>query len=361
MQELLRCEKLLNFEPTMEGAKQFLKEFENDDKIQSILKQTKLDQKGTGEDKHEQMIVAYAINLKKNTQNEVGFIENLKDRRNQNLLKNIMDPELGFGPLASARSRDANPFLVENSVADGRRVKMNLLDTFNFMLQPDAVNPSLADVDLLPSNLEMERDISLVQFMNTFYKKYSHIYYSEQEKEKAAKLRIRVKLGDGVQIYLTRNELDENLTRYRHIYASFCTLKKHINKTETIAFEQDFNISTYFQTRLDCDERMSFESAPFKVVWMDMNTGSKLRTDDNGTSYVRGNIFNSTTISIFKDIHDKELGDDIIVSFLCRKHCFFIEFMIRHFFTRLKEAARKKTLEKLRKQEEKNARGGHKS
>jgi hypothetical protein len=189
-------------------------------------------------------------------------------------------------------------------------------------------NPSEREMDYLAGNLEIERDLQLVNFATSFYTKYSLVYFGESEKEKAAKLKIRVKLTNGKYVYLTRTELDDHSTKYRTIYSSYCALKRFVDRKEIALFEDNYSINSYFGFKTESEEKLNIEAAPFRIVWYDPTT-AKSRPDDPGTQYMRTKIFDMITVSMLKDHFDKDLGEDLILTFLCRKHYYFVEFMLK--------------------------------
>jgi hypothetical protein len=359
MQELLKCESLADYEPTAEGAKKFLADHESDDRIQKIVKKLRDELKASGSDKGVEPLITYLINVQRESQ---IVIENYKEYKPARLSASDLEgipltqkpKEDALKPLPFGRYRDSDSMI--DSMSERMKSKLNMFENIIFQKSQSTLNSGLAfpqnlmqqsplqynpsyippftnpqserDLDYLAGNLEIERDLQLVNFATSFYTKYSLVYFGESEKEKAAKLKIRVKLTNGKYVYLTRNELDDHSTKYRSIYSSYCALKRFVDRKETSMFEDYYSINTYFAFRVDNEDKLNIEAAPFRVQWFDPNT-SKSKPDDIGTQYLRTKIFDTITVSMLKDHFDKDLGEDIILTFLCRKHYYFIEFMLR--------------------------------
>lgn len=359
MQELLKCESLADYEPTTEGAKKFLADNEGDEKIQKIVKKLRDELKASGSDKGVEPLITYLINVQRESQ---IVIENYKDFKPSR----IGTPELemlsqsqrlkdeAMKPLPFGRYRDSDSMI--DSMSERMKSKLNMFENIIFQKSQASLHPNLAfppsllqqsplqynpsfmqpfqapqserEMDYLAGNLEIERDLQLVNFATSFYTKYSLVYFGENEKEKAAKLKIRVKLTNGKYVYLTRTELDDHSTKYRNIYSSYCALKRFVDRKETSMFEEFYSINTYFAFKTESEEKLNIEAAPFRIVWFDPST-SKSRPDDPGTLYMRTKIFDMITVSMLKDHFDKDLGEDLILTFLCRKHYFFVEFMLK--------------------------------
>lgn len=360
MQELLKCENLVEYEPTTEGAKKFLSDHENDEKIQKIVKMLREELKASGGDRGVEPLISYLINVQRESQ---IVIENYKDYKPSRLSNSDIETMSSsqkikddpYKPLPIGRYRDNDSMLID-SMAERMKTKLNMFENIIFqknqaslhsnlgfpasLLQQSPLqhNPSYIppftspqadrEMDYLGGNLEIERDLQLVNFATNFYTKYALVYYGESEKDKAMKLKIRVKLTNGKYVYLTRNELDDHSTKYRTIYSSYCALKRFIDRKENAMFEENYSINSYFGFRVDNDEKLNIEAAPFRIVWYDPNT-SKSRPDEPGTEYMRTKIFDTITVSMLKDHFDKDLGEDLILTFLCRKHYYFVEFMLR--------------------------------
>jgi hypothetical protein len=376
MQELLKCESLADYEPTTEGAKKFLADHDDDEKIQKIVKKLRDELKASGSDKGVEPLITYLINVQRESQ---IVIENYKEFKPSKLNTSDIDTfgssqkskEDSLKSLPYGRYRDTDT-MIEN-MSERMKSKLNMFENIIFQKNQASLQPNLAfppsllqqsplqynptfmptlqapqpdrEMDYLAGNLEIERDLQLVNFATSFYTKYSLVYFGESEKEKAAKLKIRVKLTNGKYVYLTRTELDDHSTKYRNIYSSYCALKRFVDRNETKLFEEHYSINTYFAFKTESEEKLNIEAAPFRIVWFDPST-SKSRPDDPGTLYMRTKIFDMITVSMLKDHFDKDLGEDLILTFLCRKHYFFVEFMLRLYASKRAAAPQEQSVKK---------------
>lgn len=361
MQELLKYESLVHYEPTTEGAKQFLKDHEKDENIQTVVKKLAQDLRSTGGDRKVEDMIVYLIGVQrdsqvvlekyheqrstKNSQEDSEAMPTFPKFRDDSLLEQSMAKlrtkstiDLMSDRLKSRLNMYEN-IIYQNNL--GMPLGGSLLPPSPLQYQPNFYPPytthqSDSELDYLSGNLEIERDLQLVNFSTNFYTKYSLVYFGESEKEKAAKLKIRVKLTNGKYVYLTRNELDDHSTKYRSIYSSYCALKRFIDRKEVQAFEDNYSINNYFGFRAESDDKMTIEAAPFKVLWYDP-ISAKTKPDEGGTQYLKSKIFDTITVSMLKDHFDKDLGEDIILTFLCRKHYHFIDFMLRVIIAKAKK------------------------
>ena len=354
MQELLKYESLANYDPTMEGARQFLKDHEKDENLQTVVKKLASDLRCAGGDRRVEDMLIYLIGVQRDSQ---VVLEKYHEQRNPKpapeeyeampIFPKPQEPSLLEQSMSKLRTKSTIDMM-----SDRLKSKLNMFENIIYQNNPAGVplaggllppsplqyQPNFyppftthqqdRELDYLSGNLEIERDLQLVNFSTNFYTKYSLVYFGESEKEKATKLKIRVKLTNGKYVYLTRNELDDHSTKYRSIYSSYCALKRFIDRKEVLAFEDSYSINNFFGFRAENDDKMTIEAAPFKVLWYDPVT-AKTKPDDGGTQYLKSKIFDSITVSMLKDHFDKDLGEDIILTFLCRKHYHFIDFMLR--------------------------------
>ena len=409
MQELLKNDKLLQYEPSTEGARKFISDNESDEQLQELMKSLN---EGSGSGRKIEEVIAYLIKCKKDC--ELWYNEQFKDGKNasgkslSSVFSGMFDGNSESGAGATKfrdysginKLREHNFYGFNASVANSVRMKMSQLgyDSGSNLLSASAssvagnlgmgplygTNTSLTSganptgfngfsaalnakanaaansgipagfglgfpigytknepslqydepansdrqpADFFLTNLEMERDFTLAKLTEAFYSKYCKLYWSDNEKEKAANLKLKVKLSSTRSIFITRNELDDHISKYRSIYSSMCSLRHLIDHNELKLFEDVYTINNYFMHRTEEESKLSFEAQPFKVVWLDKLNQPKY--DEASTLYIRKKIFDNITIGIYQEIFEKELGEDIILSFLCRKHQNFLDFMIR--------------------------------
>lgn len=331
MQALFSYSGLKNYDNTVEGARKFLSDHEKDETVQNILKQAKDELKLNRPDFSLESFVQYSINLNR----ENAMIHQMWEKNN--FMKNFAELEMGlkikyqntkYHHLAAFFNRDS-------TVSD--RVKAQLGE---FARGIDDSDPLFDELDepiekeLGPEDLDMEKDLMLVKFVQEFYRKYSLVYSSDLETEKASKLKVRVRLENNRFVHLTRNELDDNVTLFRQIYSSFCSLRKFLERSEVDLFEQGFSVSCYFSQKSDSTEKLNLHPNPFTVVWTNIST-TRSKPDDKCTQYIKTRIFDPLTVGILKDHFDRSYGDDIILHYLCKKHYHFIDFILRLYMSKL--------------------------
>ena len=176
-------------------------------------------------------------------------------------------------------------------------------------------------------SLELEQDTGLIAFQQAFYKKYSIIYYSVSEKEKASMLKIRMLIKEKEYIDITRDELDLSTSKFRNIYKSFFALKTHLELSEMKNFDFNFNFENFMYINKMIPEYLYLDQEEFCVKWISSN---RTVTDEQCKKHIKAKIFTDKFVQLNRDsLFNPETTTNQIVVFLCKKHFHFVEFMLK--------------------------------
>lgn len=176
-------------------------------------------------------------------------------------------------------------------------------------------------------SLELEQDTGLIAFQQAFYKKYSIIYYSVSEKEKASMLKIRMLIKEKEYIDITRDELDLSTSKFRNIYKSFFALKTHLELSEMKNFDFNFNFENFMYINKMIPEYLYLDQEEFCVKWISSN---RTVTDEQCKKHIKSKIFTDKFVQLNRDsLFNPETTSNQIVVFLCKKHFHFVEFMLK--------------------------------
>ena len=146
----------------------------------------------------------------------------------------------------------------------------------------------------------MERDLELVKFVSNFYDRYSIMFFSENEKEKAEKLKIRVKVDDSTILHLTRNELDDYVTAYRQIYKSFCNIRTFMHPPEIASFDDSYCLSNFNKINKSFSLKLALTKTPkLSVSWVSAE-GRVSGSDPISLAYLTERIFPEESLKLIR-------------------------------------------------------------
>jgi hypothetical protein len=316
MLELLNCEKLKEYEATAEGTSRFLKEAQTDDKIQKILQDIRAQLKANGNESSFEPMITYLLGIR---HHDYPAMAQRKVTRATNQYRAIreLDFLMGYKGMESLYSQDA-------SIAENMKAKIKNLQR-DWVLED---SQDLAGMQA-PEHMEFEKDKSLIDFMKQFYKKYCVLYYSESEKCKASKLKVKIKVTSELSIFLTRQEVDEMASRYRLVLKSFLVLKNHIEPEESKMIEANLSIYKYTALFHENGQRLIVDyNSPFKVIWKDQSYNMNSE-DQASNQYLKSKIFDKNFVITMRETIDNELSEDKILYNLCKKHNYFIEYVLK--------------------------------
>ena len=183
----------------------------------------------------------------------------------------------------------------------------------------------------LQSQFELERDRSLIKFMDSFYQRYTMMFYSDSEKEKAAHLKVKVKIEEGVFARFTRNELDDFATSYRLIYKSFCNLRTYLSPSEIKQFDDQYTIEKYYRLSKLFPERSVLIKLPLKVHWKNAAYGTE-RECVHSLFYLTSKLFPTPTLQLINEkVFGSETTEHTVLFLLFQKHHDFVDYMMRSY------------------------------
>ena len=167
-------------------------------------------------------------------------------------------------------------------------------------------------------HFELERSADIVKFMEAFYNRYAILYYSDNEKEKAANLKIKVKLESERYLHITRDELDDIVSNYRKIYKQFMSIRLYVNKDEVALFDRYFTVDNYCYLF-----RLEKVNSPLQN-WVEG------KSDASIVAYIGNTVLNADVIDIVrKKLFNNDADHATVLKLMVNKHLQFFDFMLR--------------------------------
>jgi len=322
MKELIHHPALSFYECSDEGVKRFLADAQKNEEMERTVREARQEFDHSKVSTNFEGYVKYAIQLNKE---RLKFIENCQKSK---MARNLTNLEIDLKNAYHNKPTDiASLFNLDSTLAEKTRFQL-LEYEVSLSTNSEALAEDLGEDRPKLEDIDLERDLMLVKFMQEFYRKYALVYVCDKEADKAAKLRVQVRLANNQPVCLTRNEMDDLVTDYRATYTSFCSLKKFLDPKEAELFDKEFSLANFIKVKSDNREKLNFHPSPFNVVWTTLTT-EKHRPDEVSTKYIKAKVFDSLTVSIIKDYYDRTLTDDLILHMMCRKHLNFINFLLK--------------------------------
>lgn len=291
---------------TKEAARRYLKEVENTDGIDQLMKSIQDDD---GDAKHEDnsSIMADALRA-----------HHIRVSKQPKVLKFTSEE---FRKLMA--TMDSGPKQSEMSDRDREEEPP-------VMPKPAAVKkPQDRGAPFLSSQFDLERDSDLQTFIKDFYMRYTMTYYSDNEKDKASKLKIKVKVDDIRSITLTRNELDDYISSYRNIYKSFCNLRTFMLKPEVTAFDNCYSMTNYHLLNMRYPRKLMIKRHPVLSFYWQSQTGNTMTLDHASIDYLLIHLLPADSITTMR-LRVIEAEDDASVIFaIVTRHVEFVEFLLK--------------------------------
>ena len=178
------------------------------------------------------------------------------------------------------------------------------------------------------SQFELERDRSLIKLLESFYQRYTMLFFSDSEKEKAEKLVVKVKFADETFGRFTRNSLDEFVSCYRLMYKSFCNIKTYIGPKEAEKFDKHYSVEQVFKLNSKIDKKIAIRKNPLRAVWQTREEQEQVCY--HSLRYLTTELFPAENRKL---ISEKVFGNDAteitVLDLLVQKHIEFVCFMAR--------------------------------
>mgnify|MGYP003589634151 CR=1 FL=1 len=195
-------------------------------------------------------------------------------------------------------------------------------------------------------SINFDIDFGSFEVQRKFYLKYIVIKQPEisNEAEKSKKLKVQIILKDQKPIHLTRIRLDELLSKFRKIYATFCEVKCFLKETSTRLFDEIFDFDGFLRVEEELPERLIVESSHtrFNVRWQRelFDEGDNLYMNDDMSDPVLTEEFYRTnllalvkvgTIGVIRSVTGVfDVSDEKLVGIFIKDHIELFEFFLKN-------------------------------
>lgn len=144
----------------------------------------------------------------------------------------------------------------------------------------------------------MEQDTGAIAFQQAFYRKYSALFFSINEKDKSSCLKIRMLIKDKEYVDMTRDELDSAMTKFRAIYRSFFSLKSHLEPSEMKNFDANFNFENFLYINKLIPEYLNLDTEDFTIKWL---SSQRPQPDELSKQHLKKSIFNEKFVQLNRE------------------------------------------------------------